>query len=90
MDRDVYRQLGKELCSFFQKLHKSESLQPNQIRQHVNRILEMATLIGDPLKKEAVQLNRDVEHWLKRPDEEPSLLKVREQALKLEQETREI
>jgi hypothetical protein len=50
----------------------------------------MATLIGDPLKKEAVQLNRDVEHWLKRPDEEPSLLKVREQALKLEQETREI
>jgi hypothetical protein len=56
----------------------------------MSRILAIATQIGGPIREEAERLNADLVKYLERPDDPSRVAMMKEHALRLEQETREI
>lgn len=85
---DSYTLLGKELRLLFKDLENPDD--PLKIQRQMDQILRLADQIGGPLKKEAFRLKQDVSKYLDAPEDEKLKSVVKEHALRLEQETREI
>jgi hypothetical protein len=78
--------MGNELRSLFKDLFRPKS--EKAVRVKMKAILTTAKEIGGSIEKEAEELNRDVMSFLENPNE--NISKIKNHALKLEQETREL
>ena len=85
---DLYCQMGEELRSLFADLF--DPRHSRIVRQKMARIQAVATQIGGSIRKEAEQLNSDVIRYLDHPNDPKLVAVMKEHALKLERETREI
>jgi len=85
---DLYCKMGRELRSLFKDLF--DPRHAGVVREKMGRILATASQIGSPLKEEAEQLHTDVVQFLERPQDPKRLAVMKQHALRLEQETREI
>lgn len=88
MDVDSYARLGRELRALFKTLDHPGNRA--KIIKQMDHVLHLAEGIGDPLLAEAVRLKTDVLRFLDAPGDEKLAGIVKEHALRLEQETREI
>lgn len=85
---DLYGKMGEELRSLFQDLfHPAHA---RIVRQKMARIVAIARQIGSPIKEEAERLSADLLNFLDHPNDPALIAMMKEHALKLEQETREI
>lgn len=85
---DLYCQMGKELRALFADLFdlsKRES-----VKRQIHHIINTAEQIGGPLFKEAISLHREVCRFLEHPQDPELLEHLKNLALKIEQETREL
>ncbi len=88
MDADSYARLGRELRALFKTLdHPGDR---TKILKQMDHVLQLAEQVGDPLQQEAVRLKQDVLRFLEAPGDGKLGGIVKEHALRLEQETREI
>lgn len=88
MDQDGYARLGRELRGLFKTLeHPGDR---TKILRQLDHVIQLAEEAGDPLQTEAARLKTDVLRWLDAPGDEKLAEIVKEHALRLEQETREI
>ncbi len=88
MDEDSYARLGRELRALFKAFeHPGDRARILKLMDHV---LKLAEGIGDPLFAEAARLKTDVLRFLEAPKDEKLEGIVKERALRMEQETREI
>lgn len=88
MDQDCYARLGRELRALFKSLeHPGDRA---KILRQLDHVAHLAEEAGDPLQTEAARLKTDVLRWLDAPGDEKLAEIVKEHALRLEQETREI
>ncbi len=85
---DFYRRMGKELRSLFADLFRPEKRAV--IESKMDDILKTATLIGGSIAGEAKDLHVAILHYLKHPKDPKILALLKEHAMRLEQETREI
>lgn len=85
---DLYSRMGDELRSLFVDLFDPK--RKTAVRQKMARILSIASQIGGPLQKEAERLDGDVAKFLERPSDLHLQKVLKEHALRLEEETREI
>jgi hypothetical protein len=85
---DLYSKMGEELRSLFNDLFDPTCART--LRQKMARIVAIARQIGGSIKDEAEQLNNDLLNFLNSPNDPTFISIMKEHALKLEQETREI
>ena len=85
---NLYRQMGEQLRALFDDLFDPRL--EGRIRQKVKQILVTASQIGGTIKQQAEQLYSDVDNFLQRPGVEKLVARMKQHALKLEQETREL
>ena len=85
---DLYRRLGNELRSLFVDLfNPTHSL---SVTEKMTKIVATASQIGGPIEAEAERLNTDVLRFLQSRHDPKLIAVMKEHALKLERETREI
>lgn len=85
---DLYLRMGDELRALFKDLfHPKEKA---AIEREIEKILATAAKIGGKLHKEAMLLQNDVKRFLQNPKDPKLIAVMKNHALKLEQETREI
>jgi hypothetical protein len=60
------------------------------IEREMAKIVELAEMLGDPVREEARRLQNDVSAYLKDPSDKRIESILKKHALRLEQETREI
>lgn len=85
---DLYSQMGKELRELFKDL-----FDPNRRsigKKRMEEILTIAKQIGGPTELEAELLYMDVLRYLENPEDEMCIEIMKDHALRLEQETRDI
>jgi hypothetical protein len=80
--------MGEELRSIFVDLF--DPTYARIVRQKMARIVAIAGQIGDPIKAEAERLEADLHNFLNSPNDPNFISVMKEHALRLEQETREI
>ncbi len=80
--------MGNELRVLFQ--HLFEPGKEAAIRRKMGQILSTAHEIGGSISQEAEALNRDVVQFLEKPQDRKNIAVMKNHALKLEQETREL
>lgn len=85
---DLYRQMGDELRDLFKDLFHPEKKEETLAKMEA--ILKTASKIGGPLFLEAKELNADVVNYLKNPKDKGLVSRLKREALKLEDQTREI
>lgn len=85
---DLYKAMGNDLRDCFKHLFDPKHSQTT--RQKMAQILAKARSIGGLIEKEALQLNEEINHFLKNPHDQKWVHRLKEHALRLEQETREI
>lgn len=84
-NRKNYEKLGAALQAMIKKFDPHGS--PENLHPEIDRILDLAEKIGDPLQEDAAELKKEYENYLNDSRYAESFLK---RALRLEQETREI
>lgn len=85
---DLYTQMGKQLRAVFKDL-----FDPNRImvgKKMMEEVLDTAKKIGGPIEMEAELLYMDVLSYIDNPDDEKCIEILKEHAMRLEQETREL
>lgn len=87
MGQDIYTRMGKELRALFKNLQTKDR---EHVRQELEEIQKLAGQIGSPIKQEADRLRQDVEKHLEKPNDPKLAQIVKQHALHLEQETREL
>ena len=87
MGQDFYARMGKELRALFKDL---KPLNKSRVKKHLEEILKAADQIGGSIQEEAKQLHFDAIQFLKKPDDPKLSAILRQHALRLEQETREL
>ena len=85
---DLYCQMGDELRLLFNDLFDPRL--EGAVRKQMARILGIAKQIGGSIKEEAERLNADVLQFLQRPGNPKLLAKMKQHALRLEQQMREL
>ena len=85
---DLYRELGEELRSVFADMFNPAHARI--VRQKMARIVAIARQIGGRVKDEAEQLNGDLMNFLNNPNDPKFITIMKEHALRLEEETREL
>ncbi len=85
---DLYTKMGDELRELFKDLFRPAMRRV--VEAKMGDILKTASLIGGEVAKEAARLNADVTHYLQHPKDLKAAAALKEHALRLEQETREI
>lgn len=80
--------MGEELRDLFKELFRSEAKQFIELK--MNHILKTARLIGGKVAEETETLHADVIRYLKHPKDPKMISILKEHAIRLEQETREI
>lgn len=86
--RDLYSKMGKELRSLFKDLFDPKL--EGAVRKKMGQILATASQIGGSLQREAEELHRDLIYFLEKPTDQSRSAMMKQHALKLEQETREL
>lgn len=85
---DLYEKMGEELRDLFKDLFRPDA--KAVIEQKMRDILKTARLLGGSLVQEAETLNADVAKYLKHPKDPKIAAVLKEHAIRLEQETREL
>lgn len=85
---DLYGKMGEELRDLFKDLFRPDA--KAIVEQKMRDILKTAKLIGGRAAQEAEMLNADVAKYLKHPKDPKITAVLKEHAIRLEQETREI
>lgn len=85
---DLYSRMGKELRALFVDLFDPKHAK--KVHRKMEEILATARQIGGPIQLEAERLNGDVIKFLERPGDPKRLIVMKEHALRLEHETREL
>lgn len=85
---DLYRHMGEELRSLFTDVFDPQHARI--VRQKMARILALARQIGGPIRDEAEQLYGDVTGYLDDRENPERIALLKEHALRLEQETRDL
>ena len=85
---DLYQRMGDELRALFKELFHPEKGEATLAKMEA--ILKTASKIGGPLFLEAKELHADVTSYLKNPKDKKLIARLKEEALKLEDQTREI
>ncbi len=87
MEQDIYTRMGKELRALFKNLQAKNR---ERVRRELEAIQKLAGQIGSPIKQEADRLRQDIEKYLEKPNDPKLAQIVKQHALHLEQETREL
>lgn len=85
---DLYSQMGNELRHLFKDLFDPKRAQ--SVRHQMGKIMATAQQIGGSIEKEAAQLHRDIHRFLEHPTDPKLMIQMKEHAMRLEQETKEI
>ncbi|MBX7066042.1 MAG: hypothetical protein K1X28_02310 [Parachlamydiales bacterium] len=85
---DLYGKMGEELRDLFKDLFRPDAR--NAVEIKMRDILKTAALIGGKVAEEAEMLHNDVVRYLKHPKDPKAASILKEHAIRLEQETREI
>ncbi len=85
---DLYTKMGDELRSLFRDLFDPRLART--VKQKMGKIMATAHQIGGSIEKEAHELSREINRYLEHPSDPKLLILMKEHALRLEQETREI
>lgn len=85
---ELYSKMGQELRTLFKDLF--DPRHARTVRQQMGMVLATARQIGGPIQKEAEVLNGDINRFLEHPSDPKLLALMKEHALRLKQETREI
>lgn len=85
---DLYTQMGEELRAVFKDLFDSE--RRAIAKERMAEVLDTAAKIGGPIEMEAELLYMDVLRYIDNPDDEKCIEIMKEHAMRLEQETREL
>lgn len=83
---DLFSKLGSELRDLFKDLFRLEKRAV--IESKMDDILKTASLMDQKIIQEVKELQIDVEHYLKYPENKKYLEILKRHAIKLEQETR--
>lgn len=86
---DRYAQINKEVVSLWKSL-RQKSNRHGEINHKMSNISNMATNIGGQVQVDADQLDRDVRQFLDGKLDKQAIMRMFRDALKLEQETREL
>lgn len=89
MDLDQYAQMRKEIASLWENLRQS-SKSSSEINHKISNISNIALNIGGKVRDDAEQLHRDVYQFLEGMLDKNAIERMYRDALKLEQETREL
>ena len=85
---DLYTQMGKELRSLFKDLF--DPTLRLSAKEKMKEILDSAAQIGGPIELEAELLYMDIIRFIDHPNDEKCLKIMKEHAMRVEQETREL
>jgi chorismate synthase len=86
---DHYAQINKEVVSLWESL-RQKSNRHREINHKISNISNIATSIGGQIQVDAHQLERDVRQFLEGKLDSQAVVRMFRDALKLEQETREL
>lgn len=85
---DLYTQMGKELREVFKDLF--DPSRRAVAKEKMSDILDTAAQIGGPIEMEAELLYMDLLRFIDHPNDEMCIKIMKEHAMRLEQETREL
>lgn len=85
---DLYTQMGKELRAVFKDLF--DSSRRAIAKEKMGEVLDAAAQIGGPVEMEAELLYMDILRFIDHPNDEKCIEIMKEHAMRLEQETREL
>jgi hypothetical protein len=85
---DLYKKMGDALRDLFKDLFRHDMRAV--VEAKMNEILKTAALIGGPLAKEAEELAKDIQHYLKDPTDPKRIAILKKHAMRLQQETKEL
>ena len=89
MDTDHYALMRRELTSLWEIL-RQKSKRNSEINQKISNISSLAVHIGGKVRDDAEQLKSDIHQFLNGKLDREAIDRMFRDALKLEQETREL
>jgi len=90
MKKNLYLVLGKELRALFDDLKSFDPSRKREIHLQMDQIVLTCSQIGGTVLEEARRLVLDIANFLEHPENPQYKAALREHALKLEHETREL
>lgn len=82
---DLYKKLGEQVRDLFQDLRDQE-----KVSRKMQLISSLAKEIGGLVFKQAEELREDIDAYLQTPQDPRLINKIKQHALRIEQETREL
>jgi len=90
MKKNLYLTLGSELRALFKDLKTFNPSRSREVHLKMDQIILAASQIGGSILDEAKRLELDIDHFIENPEDPRFGAILRQHALRLEQETRDL